>query len=144
MKRHDVWLFWEQKDTRFGPSMGLNAIWETEDLAVQWMRAYLADNPTAYVWIEKRETNHAFGWNDLRRLRTEATPERHHAECDTCMDRDIAFQRLREALTMGGVTRPQAFHAYECPYWRVGRRHGPCNCGGVERQAKLDELLEDL
>jgi hypothetical protein len=50
--------------------------------------------------------------------------------------------RLREALTMEGVMWLRAFHAYGCPYWRGGKSHGPCSCGGVERQDRLDELLE--
>lgn len=25
-----------------------------------------------------------------------------------------------------------AVHAHECPYWRIGKRHGPCNCGAID------------
>lgn len=25
--------------------------------------------------------------------------------------------------------RVEAVHAHACPYWRLGRRHGPCTCG---------------
>lgn len=27
-------------------------------------------------------------------------------------------------------------HAHECPFWRAGKRHGPCNCGAEELREK--------
>lgn len=30
-----------------------------------------------------------------------------------------------------------AVHVHSCPYWRQGRRHGPCNCGALEEWRKI-------
>ncbi len=34
-------------------------------------------------------------------------------------------------------------HTYECPFWRIGKRYGPCNCGGKERHEVLVKKLRD-
>ena len=26
----------------------------------------------------------------------------------------------------------QAVHTYDCQFWRMGKKHGPCNCGAHE------------
>ncbi len=31
----------------------------------------------------------------------------------------------------------QERHEYECPYWRMGKKHGPCTCGGMERHLRF-------
>lgn len=78
--RHVVYLFWQQKESRFGPHTELNGIFENEAMAEKWKRAVLNDTPDAYVWIEERETNHAFAWSDRRRLRRQADIEDALAE----------------------------------------------------------------
>lgn len=30
------------------------------------------------------------------------------------------------------VVQLAAVHTYDCPSWRVGRRHGECDCGALE------------
>ena len=32
-------------------------------------------------------------------------------------------------------------HAYACPSWRIGKRYGPCDCGG---KARYDALVKKL
>jgi hypothetical protein len=36
------------------------------------------------------------------------------------------------------IALPEAVHTRECPFWRVGKKHGPCVCGGVELQEEID------
>lgn len=33
--------------------------------------------------------------------------------------------------------RVEAVHTYECPYWHMGRRHGPCNCGANDLMERI-------
>jgi len=33
---------------------------------------------------------------------------------------------------------PRAVHAYPCPATRIGKKSGPCNCGGDTMQARID------
>ena len=32
-------------------------------------------------------------------------------------------------------------HAHECPAWRIGKKHAPCNCGGEQMLALLKGIL---
>ena len=32
-------------------------------------------------------------------------------------------------------------HAHECPVWRIGKKHAPCNCGGEKMLALLKGIL---
>lgn len=32
-------------------------------------------------------------------------------------------------------------HARACPYWRIGKKHAPCNCGALELGTKRDAAL---
>lgn len=40
---------------------------------------------------------------------------------------------------------PYAFfdvcHTHDCPATHVGKKYGPCNCGGAELKAKFEEIL---
>jgi hypothetical protein len=39
-------------------------------------------------------------------------------------------KRLKESEAGGYLAaRIDAVHTYACPWWRMGRRHGPCDCG---------------
>ena len=54
---------------------------------------------------------------------------------------------LREfyaAATAPGMAEIEAVHEYECAFWRVGKGHGTCNCGGSERQERVDKALAAL
>ena len=35
-------------------------------------------------------------------------------------------------------------HDYPCPLWRLGKRHGPCNCEGDEQQKAVDDAAAAL
>lgn len=39
------------------------------------------------------------------------------------------------------VSPPSAVHTHKCKYWRVGKKHGPCNCGARELDARLRVAL---
>lgn len=42
------------------------------------------------------------------------------------------------------VVEAIAVHAYTCPFWRLGTRHGPCNCGATELwQTKLAQRVAE-
>lgn len=44
--------------------------------------------------------------------------------------------RLRADLKILAFGDPA--HTYECPFWRIGKKHGPCICGAAEIQAQVD------
>ena len=54
------------------------------------------------------------------------------------------LREFYDAVTAHGMARIKAVHEYECPFWRNGNRHGSCNCGGCERQARIDRALAVL
>lgn len=42
-------------------------------------------------------------------------------------------RRVRGSRSSGGIVAEiHPVHTYECPYWRIGTKHGPCDCGAVE------------
>ena|SRR3990167_9048169 len=43
-------------------------------------------------------TGYPAALREVQQWRREATPEKHHAECDTCLNREVEVRRLREAL----------------------------------------------
>lgn len=51
---------------------------------------------------------------------------------------------LVSLLNQSGVSRPQAGHAYDCRYWREGKSHGPCSCGGRELDARVRMVLVEV
>ena len=51
------------------------------------------------------------------------------------------LREFYDAATAHGMACIKAVHEYECPFWRNGNRHGSCNCGGCERQARIDRAL---
>jgi|SRR5688572_9585019 len=58
------------------------------------------------------------------------------------MKRKTILDRLRELLTNPQV-HVTATHEHECPYWRMGKKHGPCICGAKELDDKFRELMEE-
>lgn len=48
---------------------------------------------------------------------------------------------LVSILNEPGVSRPTGGHSYECRYWREGKSHGPCTCGGRELDARVRKVL---
>ena len=36
----------------------------------------------------------------------------------------------------------QAVHTYDCPFWRMGKKHGPCNCGAHEEWERWSALAD--
>ena len=64
-----IWILWEQRATPYGEHAAILSIDESEDFAQRHERAYLVDHPVGHrVWVEKRVTNHMFGWTDTRQL----------------------------------------------------------------------------
>jgi len=53
---------------------------------------------TADNYQDVAQRGYGAALREVQQWRREATPEKHHAECDTCFDREVEVQRLREAL----------------------------------------------
>jgi hypothetical protein len=51
---------------------------------------------------------------------------------------------LAQILNQRGVALPTAIHRHDCPCWRIGKKHGPCNCGGRETDDALKAELVAL
>ncbi|KKL87798.1 hypothetical protein LCGC14_1931080 [marine sediment metagenome] len=53
----------------------------------------------------------------------------------------IDFVCTREHKDGAYVALPEAVHTYDCPYWRMGKKYGPCVCGGEELQSEIDAVF---
>jgi hypothetical protein len=51
------------------------------------------------------------------------------------------FETLCDLLNNTRVSLPDAVHTYECPAWREGKKHGPCDCGGDELSTRTRVAL---
>ena len=51
-------------------------------------------------------------------------------------ERELHLENLVRALRNKRIS-VDAIHDYGCPITRIGRKHGPCNCGG-------DDALEPI
>lgn len=63
-------------------------------------------------------------------------------------DSDVHHRRIRVKVGQspkGGFVDAviQPVHAHSCPYWRLGVRHGPCNCGAHEVWDEFIRQAED-
>ena len=41
------------------------------------------------------------------------------------------------------VMTVEAVHTRECPFWRQGKRHGPCSCGAADAWKKVYPTSEE-
>lgn len=53
----------------------------------------------------------------------------------------ILMQTLLRSPKGGMVSATvAAVHEHSCPFWRIGKRHGPCDCGALEA---WDEIFRE-
>ncbi len=55
-----------------------------------------------------------------------------------------ALEPLNALLKNPRVSRMDAIHTHACPCWRIGKRHGPRNCGGDRLHEEVESVLRAL